>query len=215
MADHPYRRTPLPAAPKPRLGAILACLAATLAGPFIGFAVVGQVSEAGLLLGIGLSLLPLAGLAVLVRQYHRRLRRLPPALAAEWMQGRLVPAAGGPAVTPPWRYARGKDWIELRSDGLLVSRHVLLALPGVAEAMERLWMAGEIGEFFVEWTALGEWSVCDESDGPDTYRVSVRAGGWLHLRRFRGEAAGEVALLDAVRSIGGLPVRVLAEVADD
>lgn len=213
--EHPYRRTPLPAAPKPRLGTIIACLATTLAGPFIGFAVLGQVSEAGLLLGLGLSLLPLAGLALVVRQYHRRLRRLPPALTAEWMQGKLVPAAGGPAVTAPWRYARGKDWIELRGDGLLVSRHVLLALPGVAQAMERLWMAGEIGEFFIEWAALGEWSVCDESDGPDTYRVSLRAGGRLHLRRFRGAAASEVDLLDAVRSIGALPVRMLAEVADD
>lgn len=58
--EHPYRRTPLPAAPKPRLGTIIACLAATLVGPFIGFAVLGQVSEAGLLLGLGLSLLPLA-----------------------------------------------------------------------------------------------------------------------------------------------------------
>lgn len=215
MAGHPYRRTPLPAAAKPRLGAVLACLVGMLACPFVGFAVVGRVGEVGLLLGLGLALLPLAGLATLAWQYHQGRRRLPPALAAEWMQGKRVAAAGGPVVTAPWRYACGKNWIELRSDGVLVSRHALLALPGVAEAMGRLWMAGEIGEFFIEWAALGEWSVCDESDGPDTYRVSVRDGGRLHLRRFRGEAAGEVALLDAVRSIGGLPVRVLADVDAD
>lgn len=215
MAGHPYRRTPLPAAAKPRLGAILACLVGMLACPFVGFAVVGRVGEAGLLLGLGLALLPLAGLATLAWQYHQGRRRLPPALAAEWMQGKLVAAAGGPAVTPPWRYARGKDWIELRCDGVLVSRHALLALPGVAEAMAKLWIAREIGEFFVEWAALSEWCVAEDSDAPDSYRLSLRAGGQLHLRRFRGEAAGEVALLDAVRSIGRLPVRLLCDVAED
>jgi len=213
--EHPYRRTPLPAAARPRLGLIFGCLALLLASPFIGFAVYGKVGEPGLQAGLGLALLPLGVLAVIAWRHGRGRQRLPPALAAEWMQGKPVPAAGGPAVAAPWRYARGEDWIELRRDGLLVSRHVLLALPGVAEAAGRMWMAGEIGEFFIEWTALGEWSVCDESDGPNAYRVSVRAGGRLHLRRFRGTAAGEVALLDAVRSIGGLPVRVLAEVADD
>lgn len=207
MAAHPYRRTPLPAAARPRLGAILACLAGLLASPFIGFAVVGQVGEAGLLLGLGLALLPLAGLAVLAWQYQRGRRRLPPALAAEWIQGRLVPAAGGPAVTAPWRCARGRDWIEVRNDGVLVARHVLLGLPGVAEATAKLWIAGEIGEFFVDWAAVSEWRVEEDSDGPDRHVLLLRAGGRIDLRRF-GTPVEEVGLLDAVRSIGGLPVRL-------
>lgn len=211
MAEHGYRRTPLPASVQPRLGAVFASLAAMLACPFIGFAIVGRVEEAGLVLGLQLALLPSAVLAVLAWRHRRGRRRLPPALAAEWVQGRIVPATGGPPVAAPWRCARGRDWIEVRPDGVLVSRHVLLGTPGAADAMAKLWLAGEVGEFFVEWDAFGEWCVEEDDDGPDRHVLPLRAGGRVYLRRF-GTVADEVGLLDAVRSIGGRPVRLRCDV---
>lgn len=208
-----YRRTPLPDTARTPLGWLAACWGLLLLSPFIGFALHGRVGEPGLVTGLALALLPLAGLAGLAWRRWRGWRALTPALRAEWTQGRLVPAQGGPAVLPPVRFTEGDRWIEMRGDGIVASRTSLLGMQGVPRPLEAAWVADQAGQLFIPWDEVVEWAVETDSDGPDGYRLVLRQGG-LRLRRLMSPTQGtECDLLDAVRAVGGRPVRLLCDVA--
>lgn len=209
-----YRRTPLPPAARPRLGWLALCLLALIASPFLGFAVHGRVAEPGLMIGLAIAVLPLAGLAALGLSQWRAMRRLPPGVAEEWRTGRVVPAVGAPAVAAPVRFSRQKDWIELRPEGLLLSRHTLLRLQGVARTMEKIWVSEQAGQLFVPWSDLAEWGVEQDNEGPDFHRLQLRGAGHLTVRRFPPVEGSEAELLDAVRSVGRLPIRLRCDVED-
>lgn len=210
-----YRRTPLPDTARTPLGWLAACWGLLVFSPFVGFAWHGRVDEQGLVTGLTLALLPLAGLAVLALRRWHGWRALPPTLRAEWNQGRLVPAAGAPVVQAPIRFAqrdRRDRWIEMRRDGLVFSRNGLLGLQGVPGWLEVAWAADRAGQLFVPWAELAQWVVEADSDGPDYYRLMLRQGE-LRLRRLCPAPGSECDVLDAVRAVGCRPVRLLCDVA--
>lgn len=210
-----YRRTPLPERTRTPLGWLAACLALLAFSPFIGFAVHGRVGEAGLVTGLAFALLPLAGLAVLALQRWRAWRGLPPPLREEWTVGRLVPAEGAPAVTAPLRFSAGKQWLEFRADGLLIARDTVLSTPGLPRSLEAAWVTEQAGQRFVPWPDIAEWIVETDSEGPDYHRLRMRFRGELRLRRFQPEAGTECDVLDAVRGVGGVAVRLRCDVGCD
>jgi len=207
-----YRRTPLPATARTPLGWLAACWGLLVFSPFIGFALHGRVGEPGLVTGLALALLPLAGLAALALRRWHGWRALPPALREEWTWGRLVPAQGGPAVLPPVRFMQGDRWIEMRGDGVVVSRTSLLGLQGVPRLLEATWVADQAGQLFVPWAEVVEWAVEADSDGPDFYRLVLRQGH-VRLRRLSPAQGSECGVLDAVRAVGRRPVRLRCDVA--
>lgn len=211
---HPYRRTPLPPAAQFRLGWVFLCLALLLASPFIGFAVHGTVGEAGIVTGLGIAMVPLTGLTVLAIRHWRAMRRLPRELAEEWRTGRVIPAEGAPAITAPVEFTRNNDSIALREDGVVLSKSALLGFRGVPDAAGKTWITQTVGECFIPWKELLEWEVCDDSDGPDFYRLSMQTKRHVLIRRFAPVEGSEAQLLDAVRSIGKLPVRMLCDLDD-
>jgi hypothetical protein len=209
---HPvYHRTPLPPEARYRVGWLVLCWLAIIFSPFVGFALHGQVSERGLVMGLCLALLPGLGLMLLQRQHRARLRRVPPEVMHEWRHGRPIPPEGAPSVAPPLRQASKRHWIELRADGVLMSRSALLTLDGTdgfQEHIASLRTADTAGQYFVPWTAIDTWEVTTDSDGPDFHRLRLRPRGALHIRRFRPHTGHEADLLDGVRSIGRVPVRL-------
>ena len=207
-----YRRTPLPATARTPLGWLAACWGLLVFSPFIGFALHGRVGEPGLVKGLTLALLPLAGLAALALRRWRGWRALPPALREEWTRGRLVPAQGGPAVLPPVRFTQGDRWIEMRGDGVVASRTSLLGLQGVPRLLEASWVADQAGQLFVPWAEVVEWAVETDSDGPEFYRLVLRQGD-VRLRRLSPAQGSECGVLDAVRAVGRRPVRLRCDVA--
>lgn len=207
-----YRRTPLPATARTPLGWLAACWGLLVFSPFIGFALHGRVGEPGLVTGLTLALLPLAGLAALALRRWGGWRALPPALREEWTRGRLVPAQGGPAVLPPVRFTQGDRWIEMRGDGVVASRTSLLGLQGVPRLLEASWVADQAGQLFVPWAEVVEWAVETDSDGPEFYRLVLRQGD-VRLRRLSPTQGSECGVLDAVRAVGRRPVRLRCDVA--
>lgn len=207
-----YRRTPLPATARTPLGWLAACWGLLVFSPFIGFALHGRVGEPGLVTGLTLALLPLAGLAALALRRWGGWRALPPALREEWTRGRLVPAQGGPAVLPPARFTQGDRWIEMRGDGVVASRTSLLGLQGVPRLLEASWVADQAGQLFVPWAEVVEWAVETDSDGPEFYRLVLRQGD-VRLRRLSPAQGSECGVLDAVRAVGRRPVRLRCDVA--
>lgn len=207
-----YRRTPLPATARTPLGWLAACWGLLVFSPFIGFALHGRVGEPGLVTGLTLALLPLAGLAALALRRWGGWRALPPALREEWTRGRLVPAQGGPAVLPPVRFTQGDRWIEMRGDGVVASRTSLLGLHGVPRLLEASWVADQAGQLFVPWAEVVEWAVETDSDGPEFYRLVLRQGD-VRLRRLSPAQGSECGVLDAVRAVGRRPVRLRCDVA--
>lgn len=209
---HPtYHRTPWPHVARRRVGWLALCWMLIILSPFVGFALHGKVNAQGLATGLWFALLPVAGLLAL-RQIHRAgLGQVPPEVAHEWRHGRLIPPEGAPPVAPPLRQADKRHWIELRADGVLMSRGALLTLGGTGDVqgqMASLRTADAAGQHFVPWTTIATWEVTTDSDGPDFHRLRLRPQGYVHVRRFRPGTGHEADLLDGVRSIGRVPVRL-------
>lgn len=209
-----YRRTPLPADAQFKLGWIVLCFALLLASPFIGFAVGGKAGEAGLVTGLGISVLPITGLALLAIRHWMAMRRLPHEIAEEWRTGRMIPPDGAPAIAAPVEFTKNTDSITLRADGILLSKSALLGFRSMPDGGAKMWISQTIGECFVPWADLREWEVCDDSEGPNYYRLPLKTKGHVLIRRFAAVEGSEAQLLDAVRSIGKLPVRMLCDIDD-
>jgi len=209
---HPvyHRKHPSPSGQR-GVGWLILCWMLIIFSPFAGFALHGKVDERGLVLGLWFALLPIAGLMALAWVRRADRRRVPPEMLSEWRDGLLIPAAGAPPVTSPWRYAGKHHWIELRADGVLVSRSALLNLGGLGDFREEIAAtrtADAAGQHFVPWTAIDTWEVTTDSDGPNFHRLLLRPRGQVRIRRFRPGTGHEADLLDGVRAIGQVPVRL-------
>lgn len=214
MKTSRYRRTRLPSATRPRLGWRALCWTALIFSPFVGFTIHGRVDEAGLAVGLKFAALPLTSLALLAVAGRYAWRRLPSHIAEEWRSGRVVPAAGAPTVIAPARFSNKKELIEMRSEGLVVSRNTLLRMQGISDMMAKVWIVEHAGQMFVPWTDITEWIVETAMEGRDYYLLPLRGKGHLVVGRFRPVEASESELLDAVRSIGKLPVRLRCDIDD-
>lgn len=67
----------------------------------------------------------------------------------------------------------------------------------------------------IEWTNIATWRVRSDSEGPDTYDIETRRPWyetdkthWPVLRIDRALMLDEIELLDAVRSLGQLPIQL-------
>ncbi len=209
---HPvYHRTPSPAGAQPRVGWTILCWMLIVFSPFIGFAIHGKVEEPGLIIGLCVAVLPACALVWLGLQHRAARRRVPAEVLAEWRDGRLIAPEGAPPVAPPLRLTSGRHWVELRADGVLVSRSALLQLHGTGSLSDRatqLLAADAAGQYFVPWSDIATWEVTSGSDGPDFHRLLLRPQGAVHVRRFQPNQGHEADLLDGVRAIGQVPVRL-------
>ncbi len=208
---HPYRRTPLPRQAQTPVAWVAFCFVALLASFPAGFALHGRVETPGIVLGLRLALFPLAGLAFTAIRHWYFWRKLPPDIASEWKHGRVVPPAGANAVEPPLRFTEAQCWVQVLQDGISISRTALLRMQFVADFQARTWAADEAGQTFVSWAEIKEWSVHLDSDGPDFYALRLRPKGSMVIRRMGAGTPRERELLDAVRSVGKVPVRVLCD----
>jgi hypothetical protein len=207
-----YQRTPLPLSAQTRVGWLALCVFSLIFSPFIGFAIHGKVAEAGLATGLIIATVPLCGLAGLAMSRWLAWRRLPPHLAEEWTLGRLIPTEGGPEVFSPVRFAANKNWIEMLPEGLALSRYNLLRMHGVSDTMQESWIADQTGQLFIAWGEIAEWVIDTDSDGPNFYTLKLRKGGTIQIRRFKPDNTTECQVLDAIRSIGKVPLRLRCDV---
>lgn len=212
MASTEYRRTPLPKHAQAPIGWLALCLMGLVFSPFAGFAIHGKVAVPGLAIGLLFAVIPLLGLTVIGMLRWYAWRRLPPDVAEEWKSGRVVPAEGAPATEPSVRFSNKRNWIEMLPTGIALSRSCLLSMQGVSEAIAKIWIADNIGEMFIPWAEIIEWGVATDSDGPDYYLLRLSPVGIIKVHRIYPDDASECALLDAVRSIGKIPVRLYCDV---
>lgn len=206
--DPIYRRHSLPPSSRTKLRWWVLLWFVLIFSPFIGFTIEGKVSEPGLARGVPFALVAIAGLVALGLKDARALRRLPEDVRAQWREGRLVPAEGAPRVYPPARFAANRDFIEMVPEGVVIARRTLLTMQGVADLVQKTWLSEQVGQLFVPWREIEEWVVDTSLEGEDPYSLQLKAGGAYTLRRFQPDGASEADLLDAVRSIGKVPVRM-------
>jgi hypothetical protein len=204
-----YRRTPLPDHARTRVGWIALYSMCLIFSPFVGFAIHGKVEAPGLVIGLLIAVFPLCGLITIAISRWLAWRRLPTHLVKEWTTGRVIPAEGAPMVVSPVRFYCRKNWIDIMPEGVNLSRHALLTMQDVPDFMAKVWIAEQTQELFVSWSDIVEWAVDTDSDGPNYYLLKLRPKGALKVRRFKPDTATECDLLDAVRSVGKVPVRLL------
>lgn len=207
-----YHRTPLPKEARTPLGWLALWLFLLIFSPFFGFAIHGKVDEVGVIIGLVFAAFPVLALINLAARRWQGLRLTPRHILDEWKFGRVVPAEGAPMICPPVRFANKKSWIELRSEGVALSSYNFLCVHGANYPLEVAWTTQQSGQFFIPWSDATEWTVDSDSDGPDCYRVQLRPTGELRIRRFTPEAGTECELLDAVRSVGKLPIRLKCDI---
>ena len=68
--------------------------------------------------------------------------------------------------------------------------------------------AASARQSFVAWDEITAWEVRCDDDRPDHYALRLRQGGPVEVRRFRPDGGHEADVLDAVRAIGRVPVRL-------
>ena len=212
MASTEYQRHRLPKHAKTPIGWLALCFMGLIFSPFIGFSIHGRVATPGLVIGLWFAVIPLSGLVTISLLRWYAWRRLPPHIAKEWTFGKIVPAEGAPTIIPPVRFSNGKNWIDILKNGVAFSRNCLLLMQGVSDTLAKARVADSVGEMFIPWDDILEWGVDEDMDAPDYYRLSLRAGGIITLRRFKPEDASECDLFDAVRNVGLVPVRIRCEV---
>jgi hypothetical protein len=185
------------------------------ASPWIGFAIHGSVDTPGLVYGGAIAVIPIVMLSAIAIRRWQVWRELPRELVDERTNGRVFPPDGAPVAEAPARFSRGKLWLELQRNGVVVSQSALLTMHGVSETTLKIHAAEQTGQLWIDWREIVEWCVKSDSDGPDPYQLRLRSGGQITLRRFVPDHATECDLLDAVRSVGGVPVRVYCNVECD
>jgi hypothetical protein len=206
-----YRRTPLPKEACTPLGWLAFWVFLLVFSPFFGFAIHGKVDEAGLMIGLAVATVPLVALSWLVVRRWNAMRVMPRHILEEWQLGRVVAAEGAPMIASTARFVNKKNWIEFRSEGVVLSSQNFLGAPGTKQLFQTSWVVQQSGQLFISWNDVVEWIVDSGSDGPDYYRLKLHQGE-AKIRRFRPEEATECDLLDAVRGVGRVPVRLLCDV---
>lgn len=210
---HPYTLTPLPTESTVKARWLILWSMLVIFSPFIGFAIHGRVEEGGFRTGLMVAILPLSALAYLAIRRWRVVRLTPRHILDEWRFGKLVPADGAPLVSLPARFAKGKYWIEIRSDGIVLSSKCFLGMQGWGPRLATLRTVEQSGQLFVPWDDVEEWIVNTDSDGPDYYCLKSHSRRAVLVRRFHPKAACECELLDAVRRAGNVSVRLHCDIA--
>lgn len=206
-----YTRTPLPAACKAPLGWIALWFGFLIFGPFLGFTLTGRVDAAGLAIGLAPCALGFIGLATIVVMRWRAWRQLPPQVRAEWQTGKVVQPAALVQLDKPLRVVEAGRWYEVSNQGLLFSRNSLLRIQA-SEMLARSWVIEQAGQYFIPWNEIVECVVNEDSDGPDEYRLVLRQEGSFSVRRMRLPDLTECGLLDLVRNVGRVPIRLRTDV---
>lgn len=215
-----YGRTPLPKSAKFPLALAGLLWMAVIFSPFVAFTVNGVVDDSNWMpayVTAGLSLLLLALLhGRAVANYFR----LPKALRDEYQFGKLYPATPRPSSRGDRAFDLGskRAVVRVSEDGVQVSPAAFLRTD-FRSAIEgtHLKHTSALGgqqykpHLFVAWRDIKEWEVRDDSDGPDYYRLILAKGGYICIRR-PSRAQDEYELLDAVRGVGQMAVRLLCDV---
>ena len=191
--------------------------------PFVAFTVNGRVDDSNWTPAIFTALACLAGLAFIRIRTSRRYAELPAAIQSEYHHGRVMPPFQGRAgETSPLEFGpRGRE----QSLAGLTLKGIWFAPEAICGASwgQRRKMAvvnikaglaggAELPAHAFDWSEVVEWQVRNDTDGPDYYRIVLRDGAHVDLKRPRNPAE-EPPILDYVRAVGSRPVRLLCDVA--
>lgn len=215
-----YGRTPLPAEARTPIGFVIPLWFAVIFSPFVAFAVNGKVDDSDwtpALLTAGLSLAVLAFLSLRTRANYRD---LPARVREEYERGKCFEPlpAGRMPVPRTFKLTGFGATLELTSAGITYSPAAWLGANSErrAEAVRAAWQAVKAPGWrpppqSIAWREIAEWQVRDDSDTADYYRLMFADGGHVSLRR-PPSAKEEYALLDTVRSVGRVPVRLFCDI---
>jgi hypothetical protein len=216
-----YERTPIPADARMRARFMVPLWFAIIFSPFVAFTANGKVDDSNwtpAVITAGIALLALVLLHVRARSNYAN---LPAWHRDEYAQGRLFAASarhGARATMRAFKLAATHGALRLSDEGIAFSPAAWLGADAArrAEAVRMLKRAVREGrmdvvEQAIAWRDIAEWQVHDESDTSDYYRVHLKDGGHIRLHR-PAKAHDEYELLDAVRSIGQIPVRLFCDI---
>lgn len=190
--------------------------------PFVAFTVNGRVDDSNWTPAIVTAVSCLAGLLLIHVRAARSYRQLPPAVLAEYASGRVVPPlenVGGEKSTIEFG-PRGPQTplAGLTPNGIWFAPDAICGASwgrrlklGDIDIKAGVAGARDLPTHAFEWDELFEWQVRDDTDGPDYYRLVLRDGDHVDLKR-PIDPDGEPEILDYVRAVGGRPVRLLCDV---
>lgn len=216
-----YERTPIPADARMRARFMVPLWFAIIFSPFVAFAANGKVDDANWTPAVITAGLALFALVVLHVRARSNYANLPAWHRDEYAQGKLFAAAARNGARVPMReykLATTHGVLRLSDEGIAFSPAAWLGADAArrAEAVRMLTRAVREGridvpERTIAWRDIAEWQVHDESDSADYYRLHLKDGGHIRLHR-PPKTRDEYELLDAVRSVGQIPVRLFCDI---
>lgn len=211
-----YCRSPLPPSVKMPVVPVAFFWAAIALSPVVAFAVNGRVEGSDWTPAFATAGLALTGFLILALRARINWLNLPPSLRAEYEKGKLYPPLAKNEANGMHEYPVGPDHAHLVLDESGVTytfAAFIRASYGLAK--ERALMETLAGSHAparsVAWTAIQEWQVHADRDGPDYYCLKLADGEHICLRR---TIKSEPGLLDYVRGTGQIPVRLFCDVPD-
>lgn len=219
---NPYRRTPLPKAAHKPMVLVIPLWMLLIFSPFVAFTVNGKVDDSNWTPAFVTAGFCIAALAAIALRQARTYRALPKDIRDEYRFGRLIDrdARVGVAATGcAYRSkSKGADIVELNSEGVVFAPSAMVGASFAAarqyasmNAFAHIGGAANIPAHRIPWSDITEWQVHEDSDNPDFYRLMLRDGGHVELRRPH-YATSESPILDFVRKAGQRPVRLFCDV---
>lgn len=215
-----YGRSPLPAEARRRMGLEMLLWMAVIFSPFVAFAVNGKVDDSDWTPAYVTAGVSLLALALLSARRRANYRNLPAHLRDEHERGKSFAPLPNERVRLPrdFKLAGGRVMLHLTSDGVAYAPAAWLGIDErrTVQAVRMLWRAAREARLnvptqVIAWRDIREWEVHEEMENDDFYRLTLVDGGYVRLRR-PADAKEEYELLDAVRSVGRVPVRMFCDI---
>lgn len=216
-----YERTPIPADARPRMRFVMPLWFAIILSPFVAFAANGKVDDSNWTPGLITAGIALFALVVLHLRARANYANLPAWHRDEYAHGKLFAAtAGNGTRAHPREFVLAAPHANLRlsNEGISFPPAAWLGADatrraGAVRMLTRAWRDGcmNVADQAIAWRDIAEWQVHDESEAADYYRLSLKDGGNVRLRR-PPKPRDEHELLDAVRSLGQVPVRLFCDI---
>lgn len=222
-ATHHYQRMAIPREARVPVALVIPLWFAIVFSPFVAFWVNGKVDDSDWTPAIVTAVVALSAIMALNLRAAANYRALPASLRDQYAHGKLLGPLSRAALRKPRDFACGAAGGSLHAgaDGVSFTAAAWIGSDSAhrSQRVRLLWKLMREGRYtidpeFIPWREIAAWEVHDDSESADYYRLTLTGGGYRKLRR-PASARDEIDLLDTVRSVGQVGMRLFCDITPE
>ncbi len=212
MSYSDYQRAPIPKPARPSVSVIAICWMTFIFSPFIGFYINGKVDGSNWTPALIIASAALSIIFINTIKASINYKKLPLELRDEYKYGKLLPILPKPENCEPKLIPFNKNGTKkicLTNDGIDFTINIRQRT-SITLAFEYSKLDNAESSH-IPWHYLKEWQVYDDSDRCNYYKLILKTQEYIEILRPTDKAT-EISLLDYVRSVGQVPVRIFCDI---